>query len=294
MANTAAHLYADPAPSNPDIAYLASELVQITLPHSDPGEIPIWTRRNGDQVLSIRPAYRAGSFLGYPYGTIPRLLLLWITTEVKRTGSRRLYLGGSLADFMRRLGLDPGPGGPRSDRARLQHQSERFFRSVFSNDYAEDTKTRARTSWHDVQIAPRGDLWWHYTDNGGRTVFDGWIDLGEDAYAMFASSPVPVDMRVVRAIKNSSLALDLNVWTAYKTFIATTKGQPQRVPFRGLMQQLGADYSEVRGFRRKTKEVLDRLCGFYPGINISYYRGGVEIRPGRLVVPARAGAAKSL
>jgi hypothetical protein len=294
MANTAARLYTEPVPAYSDIAYLASELVQITLPHSDPGNIPIWTRRNGDQLLSIRPAYRAGSFLGYPYGTIPRLLLLWITTEVKQTGSRRLYLGESLAEFMRRLGLDPGPGGPRSDRARLQHQADRFFRSVFSNEYAEDTNTHSRTSWQDVQIAPRGDLWWRYADNGGHNIFDGWIDLGEEAYTMFSSSPVPVDMRVVRAIKNSSLALDLNVWTAYKTFVATTKGRPQRVPFRGLMQQLGANYGEVRGFRRKTKEVLDRLCAFYPGINISYYRGGVEIRPGRLVVPTRARSTKTL
>ena len=34
---------------------------------------------------------------GYPYGTIPRLLLFWMTTEATRTKSRRLELGNSLA-----------------------------------------------------------------------------------------------------------------------------------------------------------------------------------------------------
>lgn len=31
-----------------ELAFLARQLVQITLPHSDPGDVPVWTRRNGD------------------------------------------------------------------------------------------------------------------------------------------------------------------------------------------------------------------------------------------------------
>ncbi len=38
-----------------DAAYLARELVQASLPHSNPGDVPLWTRRNGDITLAIQP-----------------------------------------------------------------------------------------------------------------------------------------------------------------------------------------------------------------------------------------------
>ena len=42
-----------------------------------------------------------------PFGHIPRLLLAWVCTEAVRTQSRDLFLGKSLSDFMRRVGIDP-------------------------------------------------------------------------------------------------------------------------------------------------------------------------------------------
>lgn len=40
-------------PSDEDLTYMARELVQCTLRHSDPGQVPFWTRRNGNRTLSI-------------------------------------------------------------------------------------------------------------------------------------------------------------------------------------------------------------------------------------------------
>ena len=34
-----------------ELAFLARQLVQITLPHTDPGDVPLWTRRNGNPTL---------------------------------------------------------------------------------------------------------------------------------------------------------------------------------------------------------------------------------------------------
>ena len=41
----------------------------------------------------------------YTYGSIPRLLLFWITTEAVRTKARRIEFGRSLTAFMLELGL---------------------------------------------------------------------------------------------------------------------------------------------------------------------------------------------
>ena len=45
---------------NPDAteaAFMARQLVQCTLPHSDPGDVPIWTRTNGNLTLTVRPDF---------------------------------------------------------------------------------------------------------------------------------------------------------------------------------------------------------------------------------------------
>ena len=86
-------------PSRSDIVYLARELVLCTLPHSDPGDVRAWSRQNGHLTLSVKPGVRkdreTGEYVsvGIPYGIIPRLILMWMVTEIRRTGSQRLDLG---------------------------------------------------------------------------------------------------------------------------------------------------------------------------------------------------------
>src|SRR3954469_16440818 len=133
----------NPEPDPADIAFMARQLVQATLPHSDPGKVEAWTRTNGNLSLTIRPGWDHTNrrSYGYPYGTIPRLLLFWITTEALRTGDRRLYLGSSLAAFMRELGLDPdngSTGAKRSDARRLKDQMMRLFQATISFDRIAD------------------------------------------------------------------------------------------------------------------------------------------------------------
>src|SRR3954447_20816189 len=119
------------APDDVELAFLARQLVLCTLPHSDPGNVPRWSRRTGNAIVGISPGhdYEKDRTLGYPYGSIPRLLLFWITTEVQRTKNRAdlttdekrtLQLGRSLNEFMRAVGLNPNTGGgKRSDAKRL-------------------------------------------------------------------------------------------------------------------------------------------------------------------------------
>lgn len=93
-------------PTAADKAFLARQLVQTTLPHTDPGEVPVWSRSNGNVTLLVQQGYKAnGEGVGHPYGTIPRLLMYWMTTEAVRTKTSRLVLGDSLASFMEQLGM---------------------------------------------------------------------------------------------------------------------------------------------------------------------------------------------
>ncbi len=102
--------------SEPDAAeraFIARQLVLCTLPHSDPGDnAPRWLRRTGNSSLVIQPGWDGDKdqSIGYPYGTIPRLLLFWAITEAVRTKSRRLILGRSTMSLSAPLASTRTPG----------------------------------------------------------------------------------------------------------------------------------------------------------------------------------------
>jgi hypothetical protein len=276
--------------------FLAQPLVQVTLPHSEPEpHTPIWTRTNGNLTLSIRPGWDHANqcSLGYPYGTVPRLILFWITTEVLRSKSRTLYLGESLADFMRELELNPSSGGTRSDATRLKTQMERLFRALISFERHASGDSSKSKQWLDMQIVSSGQYWWNTNEGGSGGTFQSSIELGDRFYESILDAPVPINFDALRAFKNSALALDLYSWITYKVFVVGQKEQPQPVPWAGLMQQLGADYKDSRNFQRKAKEVVERIVAMHPATRIDFERGGLVIHPGPLLVARRRTAAPS-
>ena len=193
-------------PENAEWAFMARRLVQCTLPHRNPGNVPVWSRTNGNLTLSILPKIdrKTGQSLGYPYGSIPRLLLFWIVTEAKRTGKRRLELGHSLAEFMRVLGLSPDTGGgKRGDARRLREQMLRLFRATISFDRMSNEGGLYGESWSDMQVAPEGELWWDARRPEQGVLWGSWIELGEKFFEAIMTRPVPLDMRALRALKRS-------------------------------------------------------------------------------------------
>lgn len=263
-----------------DAAYLARELVQASLPHSNPGDIPLWTRRNGDVTLAIQPGIniRTGKSYGYPYGTIPRLLLFWITTEAVRIRSRRLELGHSLNGFMADLGLNPDTGGgKRGDAKRLRDQMERLFRSRFSLECYEVQDGQAGNGWIDMQVAPKGQMWWSEKQPDQAALWGSWIELGDDFYRAITAAPVPVDMRALRALKRSPLALDLYAWLTYEAFRAQHSRRPRFETWAQLHGHMGGEYANPKDFRRKAKAALIKIRAVYPGLKLGKRQGGIEI-----------------
>lgn len=279
-------------PTERDAAYMARELVQCTLPHRDPGDDkPAWTRRNGNLTLAIQPGYniRAGKSFGYPYGTIPRLLLFWITTEAIRKQSRRLELGHNLSMFMHDLGLNPDNGtGKRSDARRLREQMQKLFqaRISFQRDLTRAVKTKQGTieqqrggAWLNMEVAPKGELWWDTKDPEQPTLWGSWIELGEDFYRAITAAPVPVDVRALKALKRSPLALDLYAWLTHESFRAHQSGQQRFVSWPLLMEQMGAEYKETRNFQSKVRAALRKVQAVYPDLKLGGLRAGVRIDP---------------
>lgn len=273
-------------PDSEIIAYLSRQLVQCTLPHRNPGDVPAYQKKNGALTMTILPGWNAeaGRSYGFPYGTIPRLLLFWLTTEVVRCQSRHVELGETLAGFMRKLGLDPAHGGARSDATRLRDQMQRLFRSTISFQQHQTEGALQKHRWLDMQIAPEGELWWDMRSPGQSALFSSWIDLGERFYEAILAHPVPVDLRALNALKQSPLALDLYAWASYRTYRATVRNKVEFIPWRSLKEQFGGDYANAKDFKRKAKLALRKVYLVYPHLRAEEVRGGIELSPARSAI----------
>jgi hypothetical protein len=266
------------SPTAEDMAFLAREFILCTLPHRDPGDVPGWSRQNGNLTLGIQPGYdhKTNRSYGYPYGTIPRLLLAWITTEAVRTQSRRLELGASLNGFMAALGLSSYTGrGPRGDATRLRDQMERLFNALISFEYSSTDGKHVRNAWLKMHVAPEGEFWWSARDTERTAALWGsWIELGEQFFKAIISEAVPLDLRVLRHIKQSPLALDLYAILNREAFRANRDGKPRFLAWEWLHTQIGSEYGEVRNFRSKALVQIQVILDVHPGLILTVQKGG--------------------
>lgn len=263
-----------------DTAFLGRQLVQATLPHSDPGNVPTWTRTNGNVTLIIQQGVTSdGLPIGYPYGSIPRLLMYWITTEAVRTKRARLMLGSSMAGFMEEIGLDHRRGGERSDRYRLVSQAGKLFAAniSFHGDLSKNGVDGAVTRY--FRVASATALWWNRGDIDSGLLAESFIELDPKFLASITASPVPVDLRALRAIKSSPLALDLYALMTYEAFRAQNIDKPRFLSWSQLQAALGTDYRHVRNFRKAVQIALKKIESVYQGLALSSRDGGIEVLP---------------
>ena len=265
-----------------EAAYITKLLVQVTLPHRQPkGDPPFWYRKNGTSSVTITPGTittRNGpERCGYPAGTIPRLLLLWMNREVVRNRERRLYLGNSLPEFMKSLGLNPHNGSLRSqnsDRRRLHTQMTNLFQAVIQFSEVPNEK---KMTWENLSVTSKGEIWWDFYSDG-TFLFDSWIELGEHFFESLLYAPIPLSSEALKQLKGSSLELDLYAWSVYAAFTASKRGEPFRIAWKQLHRNLGTEYKRTIDFKRKAERALQAVCRVYPELRLEEIDKGIMVR----------------
>ena len=178
------------------IGFISRALTQATLPHRAVAGNE-FTRRNGHFTLSIM----SPSCVGLPYGTIPRLVLAWVTSEAVRVRSPELELGPSLSYFMRELGLVP-TGGRWGNIGRLREQMVRLFASSVTCLYED----QHRVGIYGVKIVQDARLWWDPKSPEQIPLWSSTLRLGTDFYKEIVENPIPIDMHALKTLKQSPMA----------------------------------------------------------------------------------------
>ena len=138
-----------------------------------------------------------------------------------------------------------------------------------------------------MQVGPKNELWWDLNKSGQMAFWESWVELGEEFFQAITESPFPVDMRALRVLKNSPLALDFYAWTSYKTFQVNRNNKPQRVSWHQLHSQLGTGNESVKGFKQEAKKALRKVLPVYPGLRLEEVDGGLIVRPGLTAIQGR-------
>ena len=262
------------------LGFMPRILVLTTLPHRRPTSHR-FERVNGRHSLRMSAPRR----VGLPYGSYPRLILTWLTTEAVRTKSPEILLGATSNDLARKLGLST-ISGPRGTAHRLQEQLHRLL--------------GMRLDWQtSVGLAPRSSGSCFVTSTGPswlrparellsrRTVWRSQVVLGQDFFEEITRSAVPIDLRAIHNLKSSPMAIDLYVCLTYRMSYLK---KPTLVPWEGLQNQFGADYARPRDFRRKVLTQLQEVLRLYPTVRVTPTDTGLRLYPspphvGRAQVP---------
>lgn len=263
-----------------DMGFANSKLIQATFPYRDTGERQ-WTSTNGGTTIIITAL---SSKHGLPYGTYPRLLMIWLTGKVVENANsfdpedparRKIFFGNHLAAFMKELGIDARYGSHTdlagnvviSNSMRLAEQIRRVFNLNINIESLYALEDKAVESYTNTIISQNLELYWDkHSSPEQYSLLDSYVVLSEEFFDFLKSRPVPVDLGILRKLKSSAMALDLYVWITYRAFYAH---RPFAVTVPDLMRQFGTTLdpdkaADRRNFMVKFKRAVKKIHKVWP------------------------------
>lgn len=263
------------------LAFMARSMVIATLPHSKPDDF-VFQRKNGDYILTMM----ANPKFGLPYGSLPRVLLAWITREAIRTKSPVLHLGKTFSEFLRVLKLSQS-GGKRGDATRLREQMLRLFTTQISCIYQNRKEGVCKAD--QFLITRSFELWWNpLKENQSNLSLHSTITLAKDFFDELIDRPVPIDLRVLQAFRRSPLQIDIYMWLTYRFSYLK---RSTLIPWALLIHQFGSDYADdaqgLRGFKKQFLKALDIVTVMYTCAKVEAQDEGILLKPSQPHIKAK-------
>jgi hypothetical protein len=212
-------------------------------------------------TLQIKP----DSKYGIPYGTIPRLLLMWIANEVRTKKNPVIALGDTLSPFMRQLDIVP-TGGQWGTVTRLKDQMLRLFNADIRFRYEDSSDKDAENAKGKLYSIEDYDLWWgRKTDVTQSAFWQSTIVLTGPLFRELMMHSVPIDMRVIKALRRSPMELDVYCWLTYRML---SLDYSLFLSYNELAQQFGSSYSNEKHFRVNINKALWAVMKQYTQVRV--------------------------
>ena len=138
---------------------------------------------------------------------------------------------------------------------------------------------RSYTLWWDSKVPQQSDLW------------GSSVKLDREFFEAIIASPVPVDVRALKALKRSPLALDLYALCCYEAYRVERSGKARFIAWSLLLQQLGSDYvgdDAIKNFSKEARAALNKIQAVMPSLRLGKQAGGLSIISGSTpAIPAK-------
>ncbi len=252
--------------------YIIKLFSQAYLPYKNPHSEKI-IRRNGNFELQITATKDQ-----LPYGSIPRLMIAWIITEVVQKKSKNIMLGNNMRRFIKEIGLDTN--GRKYKQVREQISA--LFTTVFRLSYLDENDDYIMELDKVFPIVSESKLWWNKKNHD--MLFESEITISNDFYDL-CQSAIPIDKRALAYLKKAPLTLDIYFWLSYKLY---SLKRESRISWRQLKEQFGSEYRNntdgMKNFKKEFKKAFGELKILYPQINYEFNEKGLTLKPSRLFI----------
>lgn len=223
------------------------------LPHKKTPEV-VWERDDGPIKLIVESGLDSLKRpIGIPYGSIARMILLYLQTQAVKTRSRDVELGASMNAWL--TAMDIPIGGKTYQIVREQSRRISRCRLTFFRRTA-DAELVSNGAFVRDAILPLDPV-----SSNQPQLWQEKVRLDEGFYQSLIEHPLPLREAAIREISSRSLAIDLYVWLAYRLHVLTG---PTEVSWPALKSQFGPEYKELRFFRRDLIPPLKIALSVYP------------------------------
>jgi len=260
--------------------YSYSGLCLTSLPHRKLADDQAWERTVGPVTLIIEPGrIKLGDgpakLMGVPHGARARLILIYLQTQAVLTQSREVSLGRSMREWMGRLGLSVGG----ETAAALREQARRIATCTMRFSWQAEgyAKSGNPTMMTNERIIKSG-LFFHDSRSDQRqdSLFEDRVLLDADFFEQLRRHPVPLQDAAIKQLKDSSAALDIYVWLAYRLHHLDRRTP---IGWRDLHQQFGAGYKHIWQFKPKFLQALAEAVSAYPEAMVDVEDSHVLLHP---------------
>lgn len=207
-----------------------------------------------------------------PYGTIPRLVMVHVSSEAVRKQSRSVEIGDSVRQFLTALGMNDN-GGERGAYSALKRQMEALAACRMTLGMYNE----GRVVTVDAKPIKRFEAWLQQ-DGNQPALWPGVLELSQDFYDTLKEHAVPLDPRALSALRHSSLALDIYTWLAHR-LCRVNRATGVRLSWENLRDQFGQEYGNPKDFKKEFRAALHQVIVVYPQARIAEVIGGLTLYP---------------
>jgi len=255
-------------------SFIYSGWCQAGLPHRKPADDAVWRIKTDHIAMNVEPGRYEGPdgkdvWVGCPYGSVARLILIFLQSRALETGSRTVALGGNLNAFLGRLGLSQGGNTNKIVRNQIERISLAKLTFFLSKGAVRGVANQS--------IVDSAIFFGEERDPRQQGLFTDIIKLSEGFFEQLCRYPVTLDERAVARIHINSRALDVYCWLAFRLrhLDADTP-----ISWAALRPQFGAGIkSRDRNFKMLFLDDLRLALSVYPDANVDITDKGVILKP---------------